>query len=384
MRPTACDVLVERPRGERVLNLHMRVVVPSLVLCLASIGLALWWRDELRPVRVKALEETHPVESRGDAADDPAIWVDPIDPSNSLVFGTDKKGGLAVYDLRGELLQFVEQDGLNNVDVRDGFALGATEVTLIAASDKELNAIHLYRLDPDARCVEAILDAPIPLSVEGMGVCLFHDPVVNRHYVFGVGRDERGRSFAEQFELDGSTGRVEATLVRRIPIGRRAEGCVADDDERAIYVSEEREGVWRIGAAADASPEKTRVLRHWLWNGVTTDLEGIALVRGPAGQRLLVVSHQGDDEFLVLDRDAAYAIVGRFTVVDGKRTDAVSHTDGIDVVAAPLTGRFPGGLLVVQDGHNRLEPQNFKYVRWDAVLAAIGLDRPTRELGRVD
>lgn len=353
-----------------------RIVVPSVALALAGLGLGMWWRDELRPVTVKAFDETHPVDSRGDAADDPAIWVDPIDPSNSLVLATDKKGGLAVYDLRGELLQFVEQDGLNNVDVRDGFQLGAETVTLVVASDKETNELRFYRLDPDARRVDAIQGPPIPLSVEGMGACLFHDRVVGAFYAFGVGRDTKGRSFAEQFALEGSSGSLQATLVRRVPIGRRAEGCVADDVERSVYVSEEREGIWKFGAAADAGVDKQLVLRHWLWNGVVTDLEGLALVPGPRGERLLVASHQGHDEFLVLDRDADHAIVGRFTVVDGKHADAVSHTDGIDVVSVPLGDRFPGGLMVVQDGHNKLQAQNFKYVRWDAILTAIGRRPP--------
>ncbi|MDI5980842.1 phytase, partial [Amycolatopsis magusensis] len=34
-------------------------------------------------------------------ADDPAIWVDRADPARSLVLGTLKEGGLAVFDLRG-------------------------------------------------------------------------------------------------------------------------------------------------------------------------------------------------------------------------------------------------------------------------------------------
>jgi 3-phytase len=40
----------------------------------------------------------------GDAADDPAIWVHPVDPALSLVLGTDKKGGLNVFDLEGKRL----------------------------------------------------------------------------------------------------------------------------------------------------------------------------------------------------------------------------------------------------------------------------------------
>jgi myo-inositol-hexaphosphate 3-phosphohydrolase len=39
-----------------------------------------------------AVIETEAVPSRGDAADDPAIWIHPDNPAQSLVLGTDKKG----------------------------------------------------------------------------------------------------------------------------------------------------------------------------------------------------------------------------------------------------------------------------------------------------
>lgn len=350
----------------------IRVFVASATVVAFAFGA---WRLHLRPVEVKAFDETTPVQETGDAADDPAIWVDPIDPENSLVLGTDKKGGLAVYDLQGRLVRFVEQPGLNNVDVRDAFDLGGEPVTLVMASDGVTKSLRFYRLDPDARTVEPIPGGVVPLTVEGMGACLFHDRVLQRFYAFGVGRDERGASYAEQFLLDGHTGTIQATAVRRVHIGRRAEGCVVDDVERSLFVAEERGGIWRLSASADGGDAKELVLPHGRWNGVITDIEGLALVNGPNSERLLLASHQGRDEFLVLDRDDDYAIIGRFTVVDSKRTDAVSHTDGIDVVSTALGDRFPGGLLVVQDGHNRLEPQNFKYVRWDSILTAIGLTR---------
>jgi myo-inositol-hexaphosphate 3-phosphohydrolase len=50
---------------------------------------------------VAAGGETAPVGHSGDAADDPAIWVHPSDPSRSVVIGNDKQGALEVYDLVG-------------------------------------------------------------------------------------------------------------------------------------------------------------------------------------------------------------------------------------------------------------------------------------------
>jgi len=34
---------------------------------------------------------------------------------------------------------------------------------------------------------------------------------------------------------------------------------------------------------------------------------------------------------------------------------------------------YPGGLMVIQDGHNGALTQNFKLVAWDDVKAALGL-----------
>ena len=54
--------------------------------------------------------------------------------------------------------------------------------------------------------------------------------------------------------------------------------------------------------------------------------------------------------------------------------DAVTHTDGLDIVSAPLPG-YPQGLLVVQDDGNPTSErdQNFKLVDWAMIADALGL-----------
>jgi Bacterial Ig domain/Phytase len=72
----------------------------------------------LRVQRVAATAETDPVPNAGDTA----IWVHPTDPSRSTIIGTegggpDGVGGLAVYDLAGTQLQYLEIGTMNNVDL---------------------------------------------------------------------------------------------------------------------------------------------------------------------------------------------------------------------------------------------------------------------------
>ena len=101
---------------------------------------------------VVATVETEPVPESGDAADDIAIWVHPSDPSQSVVIGTDKRGGLAVYDLDGRQLQYIFEEGrLNNVDLRYNFPLGGEPTTIVAASNRRGDTIEIFRLDEATR-----------------------------------------------------------------------------------------------------------------------------------------------------------------------------------------------------------------------------------------
>ena len=111
-------------------------------------GLAVWLCLSVQ-VAVLAAAETTPVSSLGDAADDPAIWVHPTDPARSLIIATDKRRGLEVYALDGSLRQGLPVGRMNNVDLRDGFALGAQRVTVVAASDRDHDAIALFTVSPD-------------------------------------------------------------------------------------------------------------------------------------------------------------------------------------------------------------------------------------------
>ena len=98
-------------------------------------------------VNVPALRQSEPVGRHGDAADDPAIWVDPVNPACSRVLGTNKKQGLLVYDLDGTLLQELPVGRLNNVDVRANFSLGGERVDLAVASNRDRDSIAVFAID---------------------------------------------------------------------------------------------------------------------------------------------------------------------------------------------------------------------------------------------
>ncbi len=86
-------------------------------------------------------------------ADDPAIWIHPFNDRKSLVVGTLKEGGLAVFDLKGKLIQRIEvmpelegtpKSRFNNVDI-----IQLDDWTAVfAVSDRGRDQIRFFEINP--------------------------------------------------------------------------------------------------------------------------------------------------------------------------------------------------------------------------------------------
>jgi 3-phytase len=322
---------------------------------------------------VTPARETVPTTTWGDAADDPAIWVNPRDPAKSAIIATDKNLGFYVYDLEGRLLQTVTDGRMNNVDLRDGFMVDGKARVLVAASNRTDKSVALYFLDPATRRLSRAGD-PVPTGFgDPYGLCMFAGET--GHYVFVNNGDD---GLYRQWRITAEGGRAVAEQVREFPVGSQAEGCAADDETGALYVAEEDGGFFRYSALPDGGSERREIDRVDGPNGLKADIEGVGNWAGTDGKGYLVVSNQGADNYAVYRREGDNAFVGLFHIVadPDRGMDGASETDGLDVVSAPLGPQFPDGLLVVQDGRNLSprERQNYKYVSWRDVAEALGLD----------
>ncbi|HEX5689891.1 MAG TPA: phytase, partial [Roseiflexaceae bacterium] len=314
-----------------------------------------------------AAVETKQVPNSGDAADDPAIWVDAREPARSLVIGTDKKGGLAIYDLAGQQLDYLAHGNMNNVDLREGFSLGGQAVTLVTASNRSRDTIAIYRLDPATRRLEDIAARPIS-TVTAYGACMYHSRSTGMFYY--IVNSQRGE--VEQWRLfDNGAGKVDAARVRAFDIGTQAEGCVADDELGQLYIGEEDVGVWKYGAEPAAGETRTSV-DTTSGSRLVQDVEGITIYDAGGGTGYLIVSSQGNNSYAVYRREGNNAYLATFQIANGNGIDGVSQTDGIDVTSANLGPAFPRGMFVAQDGRNDGCNQNFKYVSWESIERALG------------
>lgn len=312
--------------------------------------------------------QTEPVQTSGDAADDPAIWVHPTQATASRILGTNKKRGLDVYALDGKRLQTLPVGRINNVDLRQDIDLGGARLDLAVASNRSDNSMTVFSIDPNGHVNET---ARLPSGLnEVYGICL-HKPKTGGLHIIINDKDGRFRQFA----ISVTEGQFKAQLLREFSLKSQPEGCVVDDQSGNMFFGEEDKGVWLMSADSRQAVKPRLIAK--VGAQLVADVEGLGIFKGK-NQDYLIVSSQGDHSYVVLNAHPPFRFVGKFRIGINleKGIDATSETDGLEVTSASLGGMYGKGALVVQDGYKRLPDgaQNFKLVPWSDIAQALRLN----------
>ena len=317
-------------------------------------------------VRPMARLETKPMPHRGDAADDPAIWIHPVSPELSLILGTDKQGALHIHNMDGSSRQVVgERTRPNNVDVLYGFNLADKTVDLAVATTRanRTRGMKVWSIDPETREFSDVTAHQVIAVFDGeepYGCCAYQSSRTGRSFVFVTSK----KGIVEQYELQDSGGRVAATRVGAIMFKSTVEACVADNELGVVYFGEEDRGIWRF--PAEPSMERSGMLiARTGENGLKRDVEGLAIYYGRNGGGYLIASSQGNDTFKVYERGGSNAFIQTISPRAGSIGD-VKETDGIAVTSQPSSRVFSKGLFIAQDGNNK-PTQNFKLFAWEDI-----------------
>lgn len=310
-----------------------------------------------------------------DAADDPAIWMNPNDSTQAYIIGTDKKGGLAVYNLKGEQLHYYADGNMNNVDLRDGFVLGNDTITLVGATNRSTAGLSVYKINADGSLQNlAARELKTGMKGEVYGFAMYKSPSTQTIYAYMNSKEGE----VEQWELFAAGDKVDGKIVRTFNLKTQVEGMVADDENQVIFVGQEVEGIWKFDAEPNGKTEGTKLAQSGEADNeaIRYDIEGLAIYYLPNGEGYLLASSQGNYSYAVYERRAPHKYIGNFRVTDGV-VDAVEETDGIDLFSTYLNSDFQHGLFVVQDGYNyddgRAVAQNFKLVAWENVAKLLCL-----------
>jgi 3-phytase len=307
-------------------------------------------------------------------ADDPAIWIHPTNPQESLILGTDKHsdGGLTAFNLGGHPVREVR--GLkrpNNVDVAQGLKLDGKPTDIAVLTERGAQRLRVFRL-PDL--------APLEnggLTVFGgdtqrapMGIALYRRPADDALFAIVSGKSGPKEGYLWQYRLtDDGSGRVRMVKVRefgRFQGGREIEAIAVDAALGFVYYSDEGFGVHKYLADPEA-PGAEKELAVFATTGFKEDHEGISIYARSDGTGYLLISDQQADLFRIYPREGLPGRPHEHPQLSSVKL-STHDSDGSDLTTAVLHPRFPNGLLVAMSAD-----RTYHYYSWRDIALAAGL-----------
>jgi 3-phytase len=331
--------------------------------------------------KIQAMSETPQIITKGDAADDPAIWLNTINPLNTLIFGTDKKSGIYTYDLKSNEIDYSKIGLINNIDVRsmdvtndDNEDIGS--YSFLFASNRTSNTLDVWFFsdkETNDKIDKGVFKLPLTPSVSARtnmivyGVCGGLDPY---HGLIAFITEDEG----SQVQMWRYTA-LGLSLVATFDNGNavQSEGCVYDDQNRTLLISEEQDrGILRAYKIDNNLDFLNPTVIDTRDGYIVGDPEGISIYKTSDIEGYIVLSSQGDNTINIYNRQLPYDYLGSFEIEKTDLIDGVSDTDGVDSINFNFNANLPNGLLVVQDGWNDLtgtpERQNFKYISFKQII----------------
>ncbi|WP_136466700.1 phytase [Flagellimonas onchidii] len=318
-------------------------------------------KSTLTPIQPDVITETTINDT-----DDPAIWVNPDDASQSIVFGTDKEtnGAIYAFDLEGKIIEEKTIKNVqrpNNVDVEYGFQLNdSTSVDILAFTEREKQQIRVFSV-PN---MEPLDDGGFPVFEDEtnleqrlpMGISLYKSPKDSSVYVIVGRKTGPSDGYLYQYKLVSDSLGVKADIVRKFGkfSGQKEIEAIAVDDENGwIYYSDEGVCIRKYYAEPSKGNEEISCFggEHFL-----ADIEGIAIANFPNGEGFIIVSDQQKGQFNIFSRkDNSFIKAVNLTTLE---------TDGCDVVTVPLNETFSNGLFVAMN-----DEKNFFFYDLGKVLS---------------
>jgi len=320
---------------------------------------------------IKPLYVTEPVKYD---TDDPAIWINPIDPSKSLVIGTDKDedGGLYVYNLKGQIIKEKTIKGLkrpNNVDVAYGLKLAGKSIDIAVTSERLTHKIRIFSL-PDMQPIdnggfELFVGETIPEYRELMGIALYTNPQGNIYAIVGRKSGPTDGTYLGQYLLeDDGNGKLGASLVRRFGqySGKKEIEAIAVDNELGyVYYSDEKIGVRKYYADPTKGDEE---LALFATDGYKEDHEGISIYKTSKNTGYILVSDQGANQFKVYKREGEKNPHDHPLITSIKTS--TKQSDGSDIFSFPLNNDFKYGIFIAMSND-----KTFHFYRWEDVAKKL-------------
>lgn len=310
-----------------------------------------------KPLRPKYVTEEVNYDS-----DDPAIWINPNDPSKSLILGTDKmedeKGALFVFDLKGKIDTVINGiDRPNNVDLAYGFPLGGDTIDFAILTERKKAQIRVLSIPS----MEFIDNGGIKVFEDDefnavMGVAIYKKSATNEFFAI-VSRKEnpdQDNDYLYQYLLKEENGRMTAEIVRKFGAfegSTEIEAIAVDNELGYIYYSDEGFGIRKYYADPELGNEE---LATFGLEGFSEDREGISIYKTGPVKGFILVSDQQSGEFHVYPRQGETENPHAHPLLKEIKVQAV-ESDGSEVTNVALSPEFPSGIFVAMSDNKTFE-----------------------------
>lgn len=291
-------------------------------------------------------------DSAGDDADDPAVWIHPVDVSRSLILATNKaaapNGAVVVYGMDGKIRQLVGGiDRPNNIDV---------ESDLAVVTERNKNRLLLFQIAASGiRQTGAVVvfEGQSGRAAAPMGIALYKRPRDGALFAIVSRKEGPAKGYLWQYRISGGSGvkvREFGNYGGATPNGNEIEAIAVDDRNGFVYYSDEGCCIRKWHADPD-HPQAAKEIATFGRDGFRGNREGIAI----------------QDDFIVvtdqIPQSSRYHLFRR----TGSQGSAIAilnspadSTDGIEVVSRPMGPSFPHGVLIAMNSAGK----NFLLFPW--------------------
>jgi len=299
--------------------------------------------------------------------DDPAIWINPENPGESLIVGTDKNrdGALYAFNLQGKTEKiFRGLERPNNVDIAYGFPFNGEKIDIAVVTERLKQRIRVFRL-PELKPIDfenlIVFDGDTDRAP--MGIAMYKRPKDKAFFAIVGGKSGPEEGYLGQYKLeDNGQGQVKMTLVRQFGkfSGKKEIEAIAVDNELGyVYYSDETVGVRKYFADPEvAGAEKELAL--FATEGFARDHEGVSIYKNSDGTGYILVSDQQANRFWVFPREGTEKSPHDHPSLKIIETETI-ESDGNEVTSFPLPG-FSSGLFVAMSNG-----KIFHYYNWEDI-----------------
>lgn len=312
--------------------------------------------------------------------DDPAIWINPANPAESLVIGTDKDedGALYVYDLKGKIVESKVVRGLkrpNNVDIEYGLMLNGKPTDIAVVAERLTSKIRIFSL-PDMKPLDnggiEVYQGEKGKDFRNlMGIALYKRPSDKSIFAIVGRKNGPAQDYLWQYELeDDGKGMVKATLARKFgkySQKKEIEAICVDDKLGYVYYSDENVGVRKYYADPEKSGEE---LALFATTGIKDDNEGISIYELDDKTGYILLSDQQANQFHIFPREGTKDNPHQHDLLKIVKV-STNKSDGSETVSIPLNDTFKKGLFVAMSDN-----KTFHFYKWEDIA---GKDLKVRE-----